>query len=398
MKKITIVGRGTVGCIAVSHFLKWTDWKIDWVYDPEIQPAAVGEGTNLTLPRSLRENLLLNTDDMLALNATNKLGISKRDWGKGGEFNHTFPIGVAGIHFNAVIFQDYVFNKLKNNPRLKLIERNIAVDDIDSDYIMVCTGTPTSFDDEYKLVEHIPVNACVVSQCPWDYPKFNHTLTYAMPNGWVFGIPLQNRCAIGYIYNDKFATEEQIKLEAQELLTELKLVPSVQRSLKFNNYYKKENFTDRIIYNGNASFFLEPLEATSTGVACIINRLAIDLFNSDTDIKKANEFYHKTLNEIEAMICLHYFAGSSFNTDFWNYAKKLGTKKIGTMMAYENPFSNMINSVYAPPDVQNKIMGSNKEVGTWPLISYIANIEGLGIKDKLRNYISVEDERIRKPY
>ena len=35
MKKITIIGRGTAGCVAVTHFLRWTDWEIDWVFDIE---------------------------------------------------------------------------------------------------------------------------------------------------------------------------------------------------------------------------------------------------------------------------------------------------------------------------------------------------------------------------
>ena len=107
----------------------------------------------------------------------------------------------------------------------------------------MCTGSPTSFGEEYKLAEHIPVNAAFVSQCPWEYPRFSHTLTYAMSWGWVFGIPLQNRCAIGYVYNDKFATEDQVKEEVAELLKELNLVPNVQRSIKFNNYFKKNNFS-----------------------------------------------------------------------------------------------------------------------------------------------------------
>jgi hypothetical protein len=382
MRKITIIGRGTVGCASVAHFLKWTDWAIDWVYDPTIEPAAVGEGTNLSFPSALDENLGFDSDDMLALNCTYKLGITKRNWGTlGSQFNHTFPIGRSGIHFNAVIFQEYVFNKLKNDSRINLIEKNIAIEDISSDYIMVCTGSPKSFDGEYKLVEHIPVNSCVVSQCLWDYPRFGHTLTYAMPGGWVFGIPLQNRCAIGYLYNDTFSTEDQIKEEVKDVLKELNLIPNVQRSLKFNNYYRKNNFSNRIVYNGNASFFLEPLEATSTGFAQTINRMSMDIFKFNKDPEEANENYIQSLGDIEAMISLHYFAGSAFKNDFWDYAQSLGRKKINEVMSHKNNFSDMIKSIYIPNT------DSLGEVGTWPKRSFKANIEGLGIKDKLKQYV-----------
>jgi uncharacterized protein (UPF0333 family) len=29
MKKLTVVGKGIVGALAVAHFLKYTDWDID---------------------------------------------------------------------------------------------------------------------------------------------------------------------------------------------------------------------------------------------------------------------------------------------------------------------------------------------------------------------------------
>ena len=384
MKKIAVVGRGTVGCTAVAHFIRWTDWEIDWIYDPSIQPASVGEGTNLTLPSALKDNLAFDSDDMLALNSTYKWGISKRDWGTSGkDFVHTFPIGHSGIHFNAVIFQDYVFNKLKNNPRINLIEKNINVEDIDADYVMVCTGSPTSFDSDYKLVESIPVNSCVVAQCPWDYSRLNNTLTYAMRNGWVFGIPLQNRCSIGYLYNDKFSTEDQIKVEVADLLKELDLIPNVQRSLKFNNYYRKNNFSDRIVYNGNASFFLEPLEATSTGVSHEINKHAIDIFKFNKDPSVANEAYLWEINNIELMICLHYFAGSSFKSDFWDFAVEIATEKIKNGLSYDNSFSQMIKKALTSID---KFEVSKHDVGTWGLRSFKLNIDGLGIREKLKQY------------
>lgn len=386
MKKIAIVGRGTVGCMAVAHFLKWTDWQIDWIYDPLILPAVVGEGTTLTFPRSLSENLSLDNGNMFALKATPKLGISKRNWGDGKEFNHSFAMGQSGIHFDAVVFQDYIFNNLCNNPRLKLIEKNIEVSDIDADHVMVCSGTPNSFEHEYKLVENIPVNACFVSQCPWESPTFNHTLTYAMSWGWVFGIPLQHRCAIGYVYNDKFASEAQVKNEVQDVLNELNLVPAIQRSIKFNNYYRANNFSNRVIYNGNASFFLEPLEATSTHFAQMINRMAIDVFKHNMDYNHyGNQRYLAEINDIESMICLHYFAGSVFKNDFWSYAEGLADKKITAVISTSNPFSNMVKTAINATHVA--FGEGSDDVGTWPLRSFKININGLGVENKLKHLI-----------
>lgn len=57
MKKLAIIGAGTAGCLTVSHFLRFTDWTIDWYIDSSIKPQAVGEGSNLILPKALYNNV-----------------------------------------------------------------------------------------------------------------------------------------------------------------------------------------------------------------------------------------------------------------------------------------------------------------------------------------------------
>jgi hypothetical protein len=59
MKKISFIGRGTAGCLSILHFLRWTDWEIDWYFDNDIKPQAVGEGATLALPRVLHNCLKL---------------------------------------------------------------------------------------------------------------------------------------------------------------------------------------------------------------------------------------------------------------------------------------------------------------------------------------------------
>jgi hypothetical protein len=46
--------------------------------------------------------------------------------------------------------------------------------------------------------------------------------------------------------------------------------------LEFQSYYKKNNFSSKVIYNGNSSFFIEPLEATSIGFSIETNMVAMD--------------------------------------------------------------------------------------------------------------------------
>lgn len=390
MKKITIVGRGTVGCLAVSHFLRWTPYEIEWLFDPNINPVPVGEGTNLALPQSLYENLDFDGYHFDQIHSTPKLGIWKRGWGKGKEFKHTFSAGNIGIHFNALEFQDYVFEMLKSNPRITIKEGNYSdPNSIDSDLIMVCTGSPKNLNDDFIEQEYIPVNSAIVFQCPWEMPKFFYSITFAKKYGWVFGIPLQNRCAIGYVHNRNFCTEEDIKEDVQSILDEFNLEPKVIRNVNFNNYVRKINFNDRVIYNGNASFFLEPLEATSTSSADKVNRITIDLHHlKEFDQKFANDYYHNMFNEIGCMISLHYLSGSVYKNDFWKYAKNLAKNRLKTEFKRNSSFTERIKTTLSEEytlDSRNKF---SSDVGTWPFRSFKQNIDNLGLDNNLRKMMA----------
>jgi hypothetical protein len=390
MKKIAIVGRGTVGCLSVAHYLRFTDWNIDWIYDPLIETTPVGEGTNLAFPKALRETLGFNSVDMDNVNSVPKLGIWKRNWGQGKDFIHTFLAGEHGLHFNAVQLQDYIFEKIKNNPRINLIESNIPQpDSVDSDYVMMCTGSPKELTEEYDVRNYIPLNAAKVFQCPWELPEFFYSLTFAKKFGWVFGIPLKNRCAIGYVYNDQYCTEEEIDEDVQDILDEFRLAPTATRKLKFRNYSRKKNFDGRVCYNGNASYFLEPLEATSTGVSDYVNRLSYDLwYTKQFNETAVNKFYKRELDDTEAMISLHYFSGSVYDNDFWKYAKELGKENIHHNFKNNTDFAKIVNVALDEKTSQNPFENRyNRSVGSWQVMSYIQNIENLGIKDSLKELL-----------
>ena len=384
MKKISIVGRGTVGCLAASHFLRWTDWEIDWIYDPNIQTSPVGEGTTLIFPKSLRDSIEFNSADMDRIHATPKVGIWKRDWAWcGSNFKHYFHAGETGIHFNAVEFQEYIFKKLKKKKRINLIPKNVTDhENLDSDYVMVCSGSPKSIQDKNFIPrKHTPVNSAIVLQCKWNHPKFLYSLTFAKEHGWLFGIPLTNRCAIGYVYNNKMSSEKDIMEDVQDVLNEFKLKPYLKRNINFFNYSRKINFTDRVCYNGNASFFLEPLEATSTSTADFVNRLLFDyLFTKNKSLQYVNEEYQRTIDETESMISLHYL-NSCWDNDFWSNAEKLSMSKIKKDFKEKNEIYKIIKKSIT---TTNSFETYYRDVGTWNIYNYKLNIKHMKIKKLLK--------------
>jgi hypothetical protein len=381
-KKISIVGRGTVGCLTVAHYLKYTDWNVDWIFDPNVPALAVGEGTNLTFSRALYDLFEWTHNDLNNIQGTVKQGIYKENWGVGNKFLHAFPINQVGIHLSAAEFQTNVFETLVRNPRLTPIEKKITdYNSLDSDFIMVCAGGPRELDDQYVSRTHIPVNSAYVTQCHWARPEFTHSLTIARPWGWVFGIPLQKRCSIGYIYNDNITDLDDIKQDVAEVFKQYNLTPSqTTNHIRFNNYSRINNFTERVIYNGNASFFLEPLEATSIGTAAQVNRLAWNVWTNGLATQEADMWYHKEISDVESMICLHYMAGSIFKNEFWSYASSIARERIENEFRSRSEFSFFVANSMLDQNLKNL---SGIDVGTWPETSYNTNIKNLGLADEI---------------
>jgi len=387
-KRIAVIGKGTAGSQAAAHFNRFfPDDEIVWYFDSNKPVQSVGEGSTLELPRNLYNNIGFFNSDLKKVNGNFKTSIYKENWGSlGNKFFHDFPPPQTSYHFSATELQDYVHEYLKD--KVKIIDQNVNPKEVDADFILNASGKPDSFDD-YYISEYIPVNAAHVVQCPWNYPRFDYTLTMARKHGWVFGIPLGNRCSIGYIYNKDINSVEDLQEEMHEIFEEYDLSPAEgANNLSFNNYCKKENFemSGRIASSGNSSFFLEPLEATSIGTMDFIQRLAFDVWNGTKKYTNANDEYLRFMHETELVLMLHYAAGLPFDTAFWREANKKGLDKIKNS-AQDHSFKEMYGVArkhkemrFAPQDYP--------PYGPWWSGSFVQNLHSLDLFDTIDQILS----------
>lgn len=377
-KKIAIIGKGTAGSQSIIHYLRHLpNCEIEWYFDDNIPTQSVGEGSTLTLPTSLFGNINFNFIDLDKIDSTLKIGIFKSGWGKKGtDFLHSFPAPNVGMHFNAKALQGYIYEKVKN--KVKIINKNVKNSEVDANYIVDCSGKPDSY-ELFHQSSYIPVNAAYITQCYWEYPKFQYTLTIARPYGWVFGIPLKNRCSIGYIFNKDINNVNEIKNDVKNIFKEYKLRPSnTTNYLEFNNYHRKVNYTERVAYNGNTSFFLEPLEASSIAMMNVIQRGMFDLIQNNSSVDQLNLNYLQTIKEIEVMIMLHYFSGSIYDTNFWKFAQKRGVNCIENALKTDSKFVSFIT--HALQKKQSNLTEMTEEYGSWSAGSFCENLSGLGIE------------------
>lgn len=382
MKKISIIGQGTAGCLTAAHFSRhMPDWEIDWYYDSNKKAQSVGEGSTLSLPHNLYHSINFYYCNYDLIDATPKIGIFKEGWGVDAEsFLHSFPPSTSAMHFNAVKLQKFIVEYLKN--KVNIIDNNINIKNIDSDYVIDCSGKPESYYD-YSKSNYIPVNAAHIVQCYWDHPRFLHTLAIARPYGWVFGIPLQNRCSIGYLFNNNINTIDDIKDDIKNVLVKYNLTESTEiNNLNFNNYYKNTNFIDNIAFNGNSSFFLEPLEATSLDLVNLIQRLSYDVINKNKTTDQANFIYNENILQIEAIIMLHYFAGSKYRTTFWEFAQERGRACISSRMIDDPRFRSIVKYSL---EIEHRSVEPILQYGVWQSPSFYQNLRGLGVQQQMLN-------------
>jgi len=391
-KSVSIIGAGTAGVTAVLYILSLPrPLEIKWYYDSNKKPVSVGEGSQIDFPALLANSLTFNLSDVQTkLSGSLKMGIKKINWG-GDEFVHDFIMPNHAIHFDANKTQDYILEKLVNE-KITKIDTDISNVDIDSDFVIDCTGTPKDFKD-YEILKNIPTNKAYVVQAEHNQENQTllHTLCIARPFGWVFIVPLAKRYSIGYIFNGDITPDEHIKKDIEEVYKYIPVKPNIETGfINFNNYIKKENFTFNKTYCGNSSFFMEPLEATSQGNIHWIMKAFQSVMGQPELYSQMNSLYISHMKWSEMIINLHYLSGSKWNNDFWNEAYKKGLNSLERIKddPYYKSWKNVVNNDQFD-NLEYILDRSIRQagVGQWNTVSWHINLKGLNMRNKLKKLL-----------
>jgi len=149
------------------------------------------------------------------------------------------------------------------------------------------------------------------------------TLAWSMPNGWMWQIPTQDRYGCGYVYSDRFVSDDQALAELQAT-TGRKIEPI--RKLKFDAGRLDKFWIKNVVSVGLSSSFLEPLQATSIHTSLIqLDTIFSNYFSFDKkefflnqNIEKYNNFMSYLLDEYKDLIRIHYYNKRN-DSDFWKY-------------------------------------------------------------------------------
>lgn len=137
---------------------------------------------------------------------------------------------------------------------------------IDGDLFIDCSGSARilsqKLDAEWiDYEQYLPVNRGMPFLLENDTDERQPYITSrALKHGWMWEAPTRHRIGRGYVYSDKFCTEQEAIAELEEVFGQkIKVV----KNLKFETGVLKNHFVGNVLTVGMGAGFLEPLQATS---------------------------------------------------------------------------------------------------------------------------------------
>ena len=348
MMKIGVVGKGTVGIIAVLQivsFLKTHNLlkqvNITIMYDPSTPVIGVGEATTWVLEDALYNVLGAEaTKEVLeGCNFTYREGV-KFLWKDLPRRDFNINYNSRGVHFDSGALGDLTLPLLQEKYGIDIIETSLSrsvdgtiKDSTDFDLLLDCGGSPTPMEVKYSgnyiVPEFKSVNSVLLMQVPskGDGPAedlgYSHSVVH--DNGWMFMIPLQHRKAYGYLYNSNITHKD----EAVEDF--ISIQPEVTKEgikhLSWDFYYRKDLMKDNVIYLGNRLFFFEPAQAIPihfyfTLLESVLGILSTTLIEGSKP-KALEEFYvnkeySNKIQEALTVLGFNYTGDMGIHTEFWD--------------------------------------------------------------------------------
>jgi tryptophan halogenase len=149
------------------------------------------------------------------------------------------------------------------------------------------------------------------------------TTCETMEAGWCWQIEHERRVNRGYVYCSSFVSDDQAEREFRA--QNPRLGPT--RVVRFRSGRYRARWVGNVVAVGNASGFVEPLEATALGViAAQSEALADTLWNGDcrptpSQRRLINDSHARHWDAIRGFIALHYKFNTRRDTPFWRHCR-----------------------------------------------------------------------------
>jgi Tryptophan halogenase len=260
-------------------------------------------------------------------------------------------LAYASCHFDAMLFANWLRASTNNRPNITHIDSSLASFEhhaetgyivsittaagqkIAGDFFLDCSGfnrlllAPAYAPQWKSYSNYIKVDSAIPCFVPFEQPGFvpNYTMATALPNGWMWQIPTQERLGRGYVYSSRYVTDEQAIAEFNAAGGNVTESP---RILRFNPGRFEKQWVGNVCTIGLAGGFIEPLEASTIHGMYVQIRLLTDLilpFCTHESLPVFSQQYNQLINfaydDYVDFISLHYKTGRH-DTEFWRDYQK----------------------------------------------------------------------------
>jgi len=258
----------------------------------------------------------------------------------------------TAYHFDAVKFANWLKNKYCIPRGLKHIEDNIISIEQDengikslnnkytADLFIDCTGFKSlllgeSLKEPFESYsDMLPNNSAWATRIPYkDKEKelVGYTNCTAINNGWVWNIPLWSRAGTGYVYSDKYISDEDALKEFKEYLgtNELEF-----KKVKMRVGIHKRLWVKNVVAIGLSAGFIEPLESNGLfSVHEFLIKLVRNLQREKVSQWDKDNFTFQCklmFRNFAEFVALHYALSHRTDTKYWqdNFNKNWEEKLI----------------------------------------------------------------------
>ncbi len=251
---------------------------------------------------------------------------------------------VNQFHFNTMKLNDFLIKQCLSR-EIKIIDD--TVDDVildetghvlelvgkkdkyPADFFIDCSGFKRIISSKLgakwiNCSDYLPMNSAFAFPTERNEEIISHTLSTAMSSGWMWRIPTTERFGNGYVYCDKFISDDQAIQEAQSVFSK---PIEIAKTFKFTAGYVDKFWIKNCVALGLAGSFVEPLEASSIGTSIqqaigLANSLFNYQRNDQSIIDKYNDEFEAVAKNIIDFVQLHYITKRD-DTEFWKYCKNL---------------------------------------------------------------------------
>jgi tryptophan halogenase len=155
-------------------------------------------------------------------------------------------------------------------------------------------------------------------------PIHPYTTSESMTSGWCWQIDHVNRINRGYVYSSGFISDEEAEREFRTKAP--KVGPA--RIVKFVSGRYQRAWVRNVVAIGNASGFVEPLEATALGMIATRSQLLSQiLMESDRNVLPFqadlyNQHHARLWDSIRDFLACHYKFNHDQGTPFWTHCQR----------------------------------------------------------------------------